>query len=679
MSSFRTVAALSMMALAGCTGNLGEDGALSSSALATAPDGAIFVADADNGELLKVNTTTQEVSKLVVGSDPRRVVRVADQIFVTLSAEGSIAVVNDTAAGLVLEGVYPVGAEPFGIVAAPNGEQLYVAISMEDAVVELDLASMEETRRFRVPGQPRWVAMHPNGKKLFVASAMEGVLVRIDLSDGDTRPLSFPETNRETFTQDEFGGRNEVVDLTPRVTGDLAVSPAGDVLAVPTLFVDNATSVGSADPMADGSGTRVEDGRTTVSQGYASGNIENGLTRFNPSLVTIPLNDSGEPNDHLGTAVLMAGRAPITANDENFFEREHFEEHLLDPDFTGAGKLVRGYLSSVVFDPRGHMMLATIEGAGTVAAIPTYPTSNGFPSEFDDFLGHNGFEGNQLFNFVGTDAGAAALAFTDEDTVWSYSFIGRSLSEIDYGRVEGNIEKQAMGEHFNTSAWFEGASVELGPSLLPPDIEEGRRLFFSATDSAMATAGAGVSCATCHFDGRNDGLTWQFDHGPRQTPSLAGKVSLTAPVTWTNEVESVATEAFITSQGRMGGHGINAIQTAEISAFIDFTRDPDVRSALLDPAAVARGKALFESAETACATCHSGERYTNNESYAMVGLDSVNTPGLVSVAATAPYLHDGSAKTLRDVIDRADEIGMGSTAHLSDADKADLELYLRSL
>ena len=44
-----------------------------------------------------------------------------------------------------------------------------------------------------------------------------------------------------------------------------------------------------------------------------------------------------------------------------------------------------------------------------------------------------------------------------------------------------------------------------------------------------------MSCGTCHFEGRNDGLTWHLDDQVRQTPSLAGAVSVTAPFTWTSK------------------------------------------------------------------------------------------------------------------------------------------------
>jgi hypothetical protein len=60
-------------------------------------------------------------------------------------------------------------------------------------------------------------------------------------------------------------------------------------------------------------------------------------------------------------------------------------------------------------------------------------------------------------------------------------------------------------------------------------------MFFSATDPKLATAAQDVACAFCHFEGRDDGLTWRFEHGPRQTPSLAGPVSEMPPFRWQGE------------------------------------------------------------------------------------------------------------------------------------------------
>jgi cytochrome c peroxidase len=70
-----------------------------------------------------------------------------------------------------------------------------------------------------------------------------------------------------------------------------------------------------------------------------------------------------------------------------------------------------------------------------------------------------------------------------------------------------------------------------------------------------------------------------------------------------------------------------------------------------------RGKALFESTRTGCSTCHPPGRFTHLRSYD-VGTrasydkltDQFDTPTLVELWRTAPYLHDGSAATVREVL-----------------------------
>lgn len=667
-----TVLALSAMACGPAA--VGE--AQRSSNLA-ANNGFLYVADGDNAELLKVDVETAEVESLVVGADPKRVARIGDRFYITLGSERAVAVVLDGASGMTLEGVFEVGHEPFGIIASATGDALYVALAMEDAVVELDPGTLEEVRRFDVQGQPRWLAGHPNGRVIYAGSAYSGVFVVIHLDDGEVRKVKMPDVQREVFPQseedfarEEFQDGFEMVDLTPRITGDPALNAAGDTLVVPVLYVDHSTSVGGVDPSED---EFEEEFGEQGGGGYASGNLEGGLTRFNPAVVTFVVDRGGEPSD--GIATLVAGRVSDDAMDDHFQEEFGFEE-VVHEDFLFKGDLARGYITSLAFNDDGETVMATVEGSGMVVGLPAFPVVRGRPSRFEHFETERfGISGAPMA-LMGTGDGPNGIAYVG-GSAWTFNTFSRSISALDVDRIEQRLDAQISGEAFNNATWFQGDVMSLKPSLLPPDVAEGRRMFFSASDSAMAVAGAGVSCATCHFDGRNDGLTWTFDHGGRQTPSLAGKVSLTAPVTWTNGVDTVADEARITSQGRMGGNGISHAQTAEIAAFIDYTADVDVLRK--NDESVLRGRALFERADVGCATCHSGERYTNNQSYDMYGLENVNTPGLVGIAASAPYLHDGGAETLLELLTMADEIGMGSTKMLSGDELRDLEAYLRSL
>ncbi|HEX3048789.1 MAG TPA: cellulose binding domain-containing protein, partial [Bacillota bacterium] len=70
----------------------------------------------------------------------------------------------------------------------------------------------------------------------------------------------------------------------------------------------------------------------------------------------------------------------------------------------------------------------------------------------------------------------------------------------------------------------------------------------------------------------------------------------------------------------------------------------------------AAGKALFESTATQCATCHSGPNLTDLAIHDVGTKDAYDidgnyvSPPLIELWRTAPYLHDGSAPTLRDVL-----------------------------
>jgi len=109
-------------------------------------------------------------------------------------------------------------------------------------------------------------------------------------------------------------------------------------------------------------------------------------------------------------------------------------------------------------------------------------------------------------------------------------------------------------------------------------------------------------------------------------------------------------------------------------------------------AAAARGRVLFIG-KGKCASCHSGPLFTDvtdggklhpQSASVAVDKDYVNrsatkqwrvTP-LKGIWQHAPYFHDGSAKTLDDVVARYDQ---ERNLKLSDAERADLTEYLKSL
>jgi cytochrome c peroxidase len=167
---------------------------------------------------------------------------------------------------------------------------------------------------------------------------------------------------------------------------------------------------------------------------------------------------------------------------------------------------------------------------------------------------------------------------------------------------------------------------------------------------------------------------------------LAGRVSHTAPFGWNGSSDSVQGHLAQTFQ-RLQGRGLEAHEVAAIETYISTMRAPSGHAPQAGPdaARIAHGKQIFESAESACATCHRTDgTYVDGASHdigtrAKADRDGTfDTPSLRFVSGTAPYFHDGRYRTLREAITGADG-KMGHTSQLSSADVDALEAYLKTL
>lgn len=232
------------------------------------------------------------------------------------------------------------------------------------------------------------------------------------------------------------------------------------------------------------------------------------------------------------------------------------------------------------------------------------------------------------------------------------------------------------------------ATVSLGPQPGPDPVRQGEIAFHDAGLCYQRW----LSCATCHPGARADGLNWDLLNDGVGNPKNARSMllgHLTPPVM---------------------SLGVRAAQATAIRAgfvHIQFTEpEPATLAAVaaylqsLQPAisphnerdggpgdAARRGKAIFHRSSVGCASCHPAPLFTDLKLHD-VGTRSASDPadgrydppGLVELWATPPYLHDGRAATVREVItvhNPDDDHGM--TSHLSDAEIDDLVAYLLSL
>ncbi len=223
-----------------------------------------------------------------------------------------------------------------------------------------------------------------------------------------------------------------------------------------------------------------------------------------------------------------------------------------------------------------------------------------------------------------------------------------------------------------------------------PDLDRlarGRELFHATFDRRISRDGR--ACASCHPDGREDGLTWSTPDGPRQTPMLAGRVAASAPYGWFGK-HATLTEHVTHTFDRLGGAGfktpLDQADRDALLAYVVSMKPPKRAGASPESsraALVARGKELFDDTRQGCATCHTGggadgQRHDVGSGREVEKSLAFDTPSLEFVGGTAPYFHDGRYATLMDVLD-ANDAGMGHTAHLDAADKLALAAYLESL
>lgn len=217
-----------------------------------------------------------------------------------------------------------------------------------------------------------------------------------------------------------------------------------------------------------------------------------------------------------------------------------------------------------------------------------------------------------------------------------------------------------------------------GVSRLTEEAQLGRRIFHGAGDLRLSADGR--PCASCHPDGRDDGRVWKTPDGPRQTMMLAGRLADTAPYGWSRHAGTLQ-EYFADTISRLQGTGLPPKEAAALEKYLLSLSVP-VATPRQTPSVVAQGKAIFESKEAGCASCHSGTATTDGVRHDVGtgsnGIDELETPSLRFVGKSAPYLHDGRYTTLRQLL-LAKDTKMGSTKHLDPAEVDALATYLETL
>jgi DNA-binding beta-propeller fold protein YncE len=166
------------------------------------------------------------------------------------------------------------------------------------------------------------------------------------------------------------------------------------------------------------------------------------------------------------------------------------------------------------------------------------------------------------------------------------------------------------------------------------------------------------SCASCHpGQGRTDGLNWDLMNdgfgNPKNTKSLL--YSYATPPAMATGVREDAVMATRAGFKYIQFHSIEEDKAKAVDAWLaslEALPSPYLEQGKLSKSA-RKGKRLFESGT--CVQCHSGPYFTDGQQHTM-GMqgrsdrqNTWDTPTLLEVWRTAPYMHDGRYATLKEV------------------------------
>jgi len=565
--------------------------------------------------------------RTIVAADPDR-----DAVFLVNEASRAVGKVSLSR-----------GDEPGRVAEGPDGT-LFVALRRGGALVAIDVASAAVAQRQAVCASPRGVAYDAKSASIYVA-CRSGQLLTLD-----AQTLSRKRTLQlDTDLRDVIVREHDLV-VTRFLSAEVMViaedgsvsrrakpqSQCGDAtvayraLALPGGRVALAHQLSSNDAVGEGPG------------GYGSSSACGvGLVSRLLSTVDTETPSGDKPAAGLGQAGASAGGLDPAG------DVVHSSMTFVSSFLPGAGPL------DVAFDAQGTRMAAiALDDRLTIAVDPSVVLGPavGLDPAATLWVGPWGANEQGLRD----DASVSAVRLSGQPVAVAFSAAGKYIVQ--------SREPAAL--------WFEDAtSVVLSAES---HADSGHLMFHM-------NSGIGIACASCHPEGGDDGHVWRFPQGLRRTLPLEGGVLERAPFHWDGTLGDMSELVNAVMVTRMGlPRRPNDAQALALGAFLE--QLPNLPPADgLDAAAVTRGEAVFNRADVACASCHSGPQFTNNQLVDVGTGGSFVTPTLLGVGLRSALFHDGCAKS---VVQR---FGVcGGTAHgkpelLSTDERADLIAFLRSL
>ncbi len=603
-----------------------------------------------------------------------------------------------------LLGATPPPLSPGTLAVSRDGLQLFVGCQTANRVLCVDRSSGGIVRSLPVPASPSGLCVSPDGKRLYVTcAAPSSKVVVFDLVTGKSTlevslghtalaPVLAPDEST-LYVCEEFQDCVAIVDLKTKKVRDRVAVRREPVAAALTkdgrfLLVANQLPHGRADGDYVGAFVSVID--TSARKVVKELRLLNGST----ALTDVQISPDGRYA--CVTHILARYYLPTTQLDRGWMNTnaatlidldtmEIFNTFLLDGVDSGAANP-----RAIAWTRDGRFL--TVAHAGThevsvidfpallakITALPkvrpsqqSYSSASASQSQADvpnDLAFLAGI--SRRVRLPGTDRGPRAIA-TFGFEAFTANYFSDSLSHLSL-----------------TNALSAPKTFVLAKNG-PPTPQRLGEFYFH--DAGICFQGW-QSCASCHpGEARIDGLNWDLLNDGIGNPKNTKSMLLThrtppAMSTGVRDTGETAVRAGIR-------HILFSAPGPEVASSMDAylkslqpVPSPHLVKGKLSPQA-RRGERLFYSSKVGCAVCHPKGLFTDLQSYD-VGTQGpldrevhvFDTPTLIEGWRTAPYLHDGSAATLRELLTtRNPKDQHGKTSHLKASELDDLEAFLLSL
>ncbi len=578
---------------------------------------------------------------------------------------------------------------PCALAASPDGKTLYVACADARQIAWIELPRGRVVRRVAVPAEPTGLVVTPDGTQLIVAcAAPQSTVVVLDAAAGSVQtaipaghtagaPAISPDGTR-LYVCNRFSNDVSVIDLaagkeltrvvTVREPIAAAVTPDGRMVLVANHLPNTRTDAvfnGDASPVVT-----VIDTQTHATDSIPLLHGANGVR----GICVLPSGSHALVTHLLSNFQMVPFRVDTGWIDVNVVsiidlrQRRVIGTIGMDEFDMGAGNPWGVACTAdgkwVCVSQAGTHELRIIQSADLLgefarrtmqpmmAVWPIYPS-----------LGASLWQRIKL-----PGQGPRALAVVGPQ-VCIAEYFSDTLAVVDLADAGGPVGTIALGDK---------------PQLTIQ--RRGELLFHDATICYQQW----LSCASCHPDGRVDALNWDLMNdgvgNPKNTKSML--LAHQTPPSMSVGVRETAEHAVRSGIVHILFSQRPEDEAAAMDEYLKSLRpvpSPHLVDGRLSPAAE-HGRVLFHSEPIACHKCHPAPLYTDLQSH-RVGTrspyeteDRFDTPTLVEVWRTAPYLHDGRYTTIKELLVEGQHgLKGGRLEGLSQQDIDDLVEFVLSL